>query len=179
MPATAQRLRLGDSQAIESVVGAFHAPIYRYLVYRGCTATEAEELTAETFFQVLKSASSFRGNDSQIRAFVFATARHVRANSYRNRSNDAVRIDSAMAIADSQDSPIEQLLTQERHSSVNRAIEQLGEVAKEIVVLRFIEDLSIKEIAKVCGIPTGTVKSHLHRAKQELKSKLFDSETQK
>lgn len=175
-PGIAHRLRQGDPEAIESVVDTFHGPIYRYLVCRGSTVSQAEELTAETFFQFLKSIASFRGDDDQIRAFVFSTARHVRANSYRRRPNDACSIDAEIAIEDALNSPVEQLLAQERSSAVTKAIEQLSEVAREVIVLRFVEGLSVSEIAKVCGMPTGTVKSHLHRAKQELKHELSDSE---
>lgn len=172
----ADSLRRGDSKAIESVVNDLHAPIYRYLVYQGSSASQAEELTAETFFQVLKSISSFRGDDGQIRAYVFSIARNVRANWYRSRSPEARTIDSATTIADSQDSPMQQLLAQECASDLTKAIEQLSEVAREIIVLRFHEGLSISEIATACEMPIGTVKSHLHRAKQELKQKLSDSE---
>lgn len=62
-PGIANKLRQGDSKAIETVVKALHAPIYRYLVCRGSTVSQAEELTAETFFQVLKSILNFRGDD--------------------------------------------------------------------------------------------------------------------
>ncbi|QDT06995.1 ECF RNA polymerase sigma factor SigW [Rubripirellula lacrimiformis] len=178
-PGIADRLRRSESKAVESVVDAFHAPIYRYLVCRGSTASEAEELTSEVFFQILKNISSFRGGDDQVRAFVFSTARHVRANSYRMRSRSARTMDRAMAIADSQASPMERLLADERQAKVVEAIGQLNEVAREIIVLRFVEGLSMIEIATICGMPMGTVKSHLYRAKQELKQELSDSEPHK
>lgn len=175
-PGISHRLRQGDPEAIESVVDAFHGPIYRYLVCRGSTVPQAEELTAETFFQFLKSISSFRGNDDQIRAFVFSTARHVRANSYRRSSKDACSLDTEIAMEDSRASPLSQLLTQERNTEVTRAIGCLSETAREVIILRFVESLSVSEIAKVCDMPTGTVKSHLHRAREQLKNQLSDSE---
>lgn len=175
-PGIAERLRRGESDAIESVVDAFFKPIYRYLLCRGCSGSEAEELTAECFFQVLKSAPAFRGGDDQIRAFVYATARHVRANHYRAVSKSTASDEDWSSIETEVNSPVQSLLQKEQRVQVSRAISKLAEPIREVVILRYVNDLSIKEIAGICDIPAGTVKSHLHRAKIELKRLLTDSE---
>ncbi|TWT66697.1 RNA polymerase sigma factor [Allorhodopirellula solitaria] len=174
-PGTAERLRRGDSEAIESVVEAFFAPVYRYLLCRGCSQPEAEELTAETFFQVLKSVSGFRGGEDQIRAFVYATARHVRAGHYRACSRTAASDVTWSTMESDGESPQDSLLKDEQKLQISCAIAKLEEPTKEVVILRFINELSIKEIAAICEMPIGTIKSHLHRAKIELKQLLADS----
>lgn len=60
--------------------------------------------------------------------------------------------------------------------ATSSAIAELSEIEREVVVLRFVEDLSIEEIATTCSLPIGTVKSHLHRAKQDLKRILTEAE---
>lgn len=74
-----------------------------------------------------------------------------------------------------QESPLDSLLKEEQKLQIARAIAKLEEPANEVVILRFINELSIKEIAAICEMPIGTIKSHLHRAKIELKQLLADS----
>ncbi|MGB7326760.1 MAG: RNA polymerase sigma factor [Rubripirellula sp.] len=174
----ADRLRAGDPAAAEWLVAAFHRPVYRFLICRGLDTSLAEELTAETFFQLIQSFANFRGNDHQVRAFVYATTRNVHSR-YRRKtnrvesSNDAT--DSAIAL---DDCPLQKILAKERGQQLADAVAQLSAAAKEVVLLRFVEDLSIHEIALACELPTGTVKSHLHRAKQELRRTLTRPEDQ-
>ncbi len=165
----AERLRRRDSEAIESLVSALHRPVYRYLIGCGSNSSQAEELAAETFFQVLRSIEGFRGDDNQVRAFVFSTARNVRARCYRQTSRLEFSNDIVPNLIDVADLPLQRLLAKERNERVADAVGQLSNVAREIICLRFVEDLSINEIASICNLPKGTVKSHLHRAKQELK----------
>lgn len=139
----------------------------------------AEELTAETFYQLVRSLKRFRGNDGQVRAFVYATARHVRSGHIRQDSRLKLSCESTETAIDDADSPLQSMLATERDEELAIAVAQLPDAVREIVVMRFVEDLSIQEISSACDIPTGTVKSHLHRAKKELKRKLSKAENQR
>jgi len=172
----AERLRRRDSEAIESLVSFLHGPVYRYLIGCGSNVPQAEELAAETFFQVLRSIEGFRGDDNQVRAFVFSTARNVRTRCYRQTSRMEFDSDLAQNVIDAEELSLQRLLAKERNERVADAFARLSEVAREIVFLRFVEDLSINEIASICDLPAGTVKSHLHRAKQELKQTIAELE---
>jgi len=172
----AERLRRRDSEAIESLVSVLHGPVYRYLIGCGSNVPQAEELTAETFFQVLRSIEGFRGDDNQVRAFVFSTVRNVRSRCHRQTSELEFANDVARNVIDAEELPLQRLLAKERDKQVADAVGQLSDVAREIVFLRFVEDTSINEIAAICDLPAGTVKSHLHRAKQELKRTIAELE---
>jgi RNA polymerase sigma-70 factor, ECF subfamily len=172
----ADRLRQGDHSAFECLVSAFHRQVYRFLICRGVESGLAEELTGETFFQLVRGFAKFRGNDDQVRAFVYATARNVRASNERRSRNFARSHETASEVIDRIASPLQVLLSVERGEQLAAAIEHLSDIAREVVVLRFVEDLSIEEIAATCSLPIGTVKSHLYRAKQDLKRILTKAE---
>ena len=172
----ADRLRQGDPGALEWLVSAFYRPVYRFLICRGVESGLAEELTGETFFQLVRGFARFRGDDGQVRAFVYATARTVRASRERRTRSVEQSHHTASEIIDRKSSPLQVLLAAERGEQLACAIAELSDIAREVVVLRFVEDLSIEEIATTCSLPIGTVKSHLHRAKQELKRILTKAE---
>ncbi|MEM9659201.1 MAG: RNA polymerase sigma factor [Planctomycetota bacterium] len=173
----ADLLRRNDPRAVESLVAVFHRPIYRFLVCRGADPVLAEELTAETFYQLIRSFRRFRGGDGQVRAFVYATARHVRSRHLRRNSRIEHSQEATESAMDQSDSPLQTLLGTERAEEVAAAVAQLSDVMREVLILRFVEDFSIQEISSTCGLPAGTVKSRLHRAKHELKRKLSEAES--
>lgn len=172
----AERLRRSDPRALEWLVAAFNRPVYRFLICRGVESDLAEELTAETFFQLVRGFVRFRGDDGQVRGFVYATARNVRSSNKRRTRGVELSCDGFSDPIDGRLTPLQRILAVERSEQITDAVSQLSDVAREIVFLRFVEDLSIDEIASACSLPTGTVKSHLHRAKQELKRMLTETE---
>ena len=72
--------------------------------------------------------------------------------------------------------PAEALLRREQVDHLLSALKQLPETVREIVSLRYIQELSMLEIAAAMNMPEGTVKSYLHRGKQQLKSMLTHEE---
>ena len=75
----ADRLRRGELSAFETVATQFQGSLYRYFVSVSGDPNCAEEMTAETIARLIESFTRFRGDDSQIRAFIYSTARHVRS----------------------------------------------------------------------------------------------------
>lgn len=165
----ADELRRGAPTAMDSLVAMFHAPLYRFFLCDGADRLVAEDLTAETFVRLIESFQRFRGDDSQVRAFVYATARHVLTRHWQRRSRHDVSLDGATDVQDSQSLPIDRIVNSEQCDRLFHAIGQLPDIVREIVLLRYVEDLSLQEIAMTLEIPQGTVKSHLHRGRQRLK----------
>ena len=170
------RLRAGDRDAIEQLVEELHIAIYRFHLWRSPNGHVAEELTAETFYQVVRSIGRFRGRDEGVRAFVYQVARHVSAAQRRRRhlpSQSDVWPDD---LSDGELAPPQQVIRDERDQRLMTAVAGLDSAVREIITLRYIEQLSIREIAGVTAMPEGTVKSHLHRGRRELKRQLTHRE---
>ncbi len=168
----AKRLRHREPEAFELLVAVFLNPIYRFLLGRGANSEQAEEMTAETFFQLVRSFPEFKGGDHQVRAFVYATARNV-SYGYSRRSRSAFALeDATQDVLDPQMTPLQRMLNDERGQQLTEAIASLPDVVREIVLLKHVEELSIDEISSVCDLPVGTVKSHLYRGRERLKKML-------
>ncbi len=78
----------------------------------------------------------------------------------------------ASDLADNSTGPEDEVLRRERHRAIDMAVSQLPPKHRAVLVLRYIDDLSYEEIASATELPLGTVKTHLFRARTELKRKL-------
>ena len=169
MDGTADGLRRGDPAALERLVHEFHQPLYRFFHCSESKNLIAEELTAETFAQLLSGCHRFRGDDSQVRPFVYATARHVRSAHWRRKTRHELPLETAELVDINQIAPVDRIIATEQQENLLIAIGQLPDVVRDIVLLRYVNELSLLEISQAASLPVGTVKSHLHRGKQRLK----------
>lgn len=138
-----------------------YAPAVRgYL--RGQGVPEADDVLSEVFLQVARSLPRFRGDDDQLRAWVFTIARNRVIDAHRRRSTRPALSDApvpeqpAPAPAD----PLDPDLV--------AALALLTTEQREIVVLRFVADLPLEEVASLTGRTEGAVKSMQHRALAQL-----------
>jgi len=162
-------LKQGVPAAFEVFVATFEGPLYRFFYCDHRDHHRAQEQTAETFAQLVRSISSLRGSSAQLRAFVFATARHVQLRQFRERSRFAATAADDLEISDTRPSPATIAAEREQLERVLEAIGQLDEPVRKVLLLRFVEGCSLEEIAQALEMPLGTVKSHVHRGRAQLK----------
>lgn len=182
-----EQVRKGDMQAFGALVAKYQDRIYN-LALRMCgRPSDAEELAQETFLKALERISQFRGS-SQFYTWLFRIAANL-AISHRRRAgrvrfqaldgpeegdqNQAAALTAAMAQR-REAAPEASIMSAETRQRVTRALEELDDEFRLVVVLRDVEDMDYGQIAQVLGLPTGTVKSRLHRARCILKDKLAD-----
>jgi RNA polymerase sigma-70 factor (ECF subfamily) len=181
-----RRLRERDELAFREMVEAYQDQVFNLLFRMIGTREEAEDLAQEVFVTVFKSIDQFRG-DSKLSTWLYRIA----ANHCKNRIKYLARrydrstsqLDEAVertAVAQGGapvgagriDAPDQALEGAEMERMVQRAIAELDEDHRLVVVLRDIEELAYEEICVITGLPEGTVKSRLHRARLALKDKL-------
>lgn len=167
---TADELRRGDQAAVARIATQFHGRLYRFFRCNGLDVNSAEEMTAETLSRLIEAFQRFRGDDSQVRSFAYSIARNVQSRYWRQSSRNDVSLEMAADAVDPCGLPADSLLLQEKVQHLMSAMQQLPETVREIVTLRYVEELSMVEIAAAMEMPEGTVKSHLHRGKQQLKT---------
>jgi RNA polymerase sigma factor, sigma-70 family len=110
-----------------------------------------------------------RGTCDQLRAYVFATARHIQLRRFRERKVPLAPSSDQLDIADAQPSPENVVSDREELERVLDAVSQFEDPLPNVLVLRFVEGCSIEEVAQALDLPVGTVKSHIHRARSRLK----------
>jgi RNA polymerase sigma-70 factor (ECF subfamily) len=180
-----RRLQQHDEKAFQKCVRLYQDKVYG-LVYRMLgSQAEAEDVSQEVFVTVFKSIDSFRG-DSKFSTWLYRiAANHCknrikylkrRAHKQTGELDDAAEREllgsSTSTLGQQHASPVEALEGQQLGGIVQRAITQLDEDHRLLLVLRDVEELSYEEIMQVTGLAEGTVKSRLHRARLFLKEQI-------
>lgn len=177
----------GDSRAtdalFESLVETHYRRIYS-LVYRMVQSEQdAADLTQETFVRVYRALPKLRAEGAQS-AWVRRIATNLCLDWLRRRNNspsvsslDARQSEESdnlqsWEIADPSAEPDLLFSSKERASALYRAIEKLPADYRTVVILHYMEDMRVEEIGEALGVPAGTIKSRLSRARRELKRKL-------
>lgn len=147
--------------------------IYRFVFLRVGSEAVAQDLSSEAFastFEYLKAGNSIE--ESKIRAFIYKTAKNLIYDHYRKKSRQDISLEdsSQQFVAREGSGDLDYSLNRkEEIQAVRRALSKVEGEIGDIVTLRYVQDLSIKEIAEVTGRPEGTIRVMLHRGIQDLK----------
>lgn len=144
---------------------------------------DAEDLVQETYVKAYRFWEKFEPG-SNARAWLFKIMTNVFINEYRSKSRTpiAVNVDDLddnflygqLATSAPADDPEKKLFAKIFDDDVKRAIENLPDDFRLVVVLSFIEGFSYQEIAEIADLQLGTVKSRLHRGRKLLQKELLD-----
>ena len=171
------RLQRGDSHALELVMGHYQHRLFRFLVRLTQEQAAAEDLFQLTWLRVMEKIGRYdvRRNFTP---WLFALARNLAIDYLRQRrlgsldAPDDTGVSPIERLAAGEADPLERLLEFERGLRLAAAIAQLPVIHREVLTLRFEEDMKLEQIAEVADIPLSTVKSRLLRAMQGLRGRL-------
>ena len=144
-----------------------------YSVARGMLgdAHLAEDLAQEAFLHAYRALSSYRAQ-GKFPAWLRMIVTRLCLNYRRDTRREVAWDDLSGHPAELTDGPDSQVVEWERRGAVQRAIDSLPEDYRDVIVLRFMEDLTYDEIARHLGVPVSTVETRLHRAKKQLRELL-------
>jgi RNA polymerase sigma-70 factor, ECF subfamily len=174
----ASALRRKDSEFIGRLVSQYHYRLLRYLVYLTSRREQAEDLAQETWLRVLEHASRY---DERFRfePWLFSIARNLAIDHLRQRqgaaarSSDSSSRDAVLELPASYlDSPFAAAARSEDAMRIASAMGSLEPIYREALLLRFQEDLSLEEIARVAEAPVSTISSRIRRGLAILRSHL-------
>jgi len=174
----ARGLQKRDPDLLDRLIEQYQYRLFRYLVFITGNKERAEDFFQETWIRVLERGHQYDGK-SKFEAWLFAIARHLVID--WQRSKKAQSLDSLtdpeqehpLQLADQKDaSPLQRVLSQENQEDVRASLETLPAIYREVLVLRFQEELQIEEMAGVLSIPVSTVKSRLYRGLDALRGAL-------
>jgi RNA polymerase sigma-70 factor (ECF subfamily) len=166
------RIGQGDEAAFRDLYRAFSRRLYAYVIRKLGNEAQAEEIVADTLYEVWKAPARFRG-ESQFSTWLIGIARNKVLIAFRSRKPDAVYEDLqeiAEVIASEDAGAFEQLAQRQRREGVQHCMERLSDDHREAIHLVFYEGMSLAEVAQVQSCPENTVKTRLFHARQKLRN---------
>ncbi|MGA7201947.1 MAG: sigma-70 family RNA polymerase sigma factor [Candidatus Cybelea sp.] len=156
----------GNSEAFATLVERYDRAVY-HLSYRMLHNVEdARDATQEAFFKAFRSLRTFRAC-AKFSTWIFAISYHACCDRLARRKHDAS--DELPDRADPAQGPEQQAIALDEASRLRQAIDALPEKYRAVVTLFHLQGRQYEEIASVLGLPLGTVKTHLFRAKEQLR----------
>ncbi len=141
--------------------------VFRHCFYRLSDREKAKDLMQETFKRFWESLDKIESIDNP-RAFIFRIANNLIIDSYRKKKEES--LDSLQEEGfDIQSDGHEDILNSVMGRELMTMLEQLNDSCRDILVMRYIDDLPVKEIAKVLGISENNVSVRIHRALADLR----------
>jgi len=179
--AIAAGLKRQAAGLIEELIVRYQHRLLRYLLYLTGNREQAEDLFQEVWMRVLVRGSQYNGQ-ARFETWLFTIARNLLIDQRRKRTMNSLDElfetggddDRPMAfeIADGEPSPFDHFANLENRERIAAALLELDTLHREVLVLRFHEELSLDEIAKVTKAPLSTVKSRLYRGLAMIRPKL-------
>jgi RNA polymerase sigma-70 factor, ECF subfamily len=178
--AVAAGLRRGDPDVLEWLIDRYQHRLFRYLLAITHHRSTAEDLFQETWLRVLDRGGQYRPQ-WKFESWLFGIARHLAIDLARRKTagslDQLLDPDDGMPLqlAGTNPSPLDEALAGEDSSRIARALTDLAPAYREVLVLRFQEDLSIDEIARIIEAPLSTTKSRLYRGLEALRRLLGET----
>jgi len=169
-----KRAQEGDQAAFELLYEQFANPLFRYLYIRCGNIVLAEDLTGELWVRVVTHLKTFRNTSTQpevaFAAWLYRIARNLLIDASRHSSRRNEPLPEKMAT----DEPAldDHVIAWEEHQEVQDALRKLTIDQQEVIVLRFVEQRSVAEVAALTGRSEGAVKIMQHRALRSLARRL-------
>lgn len=168
-------LDAGDDQALAALVERYQNDIFRFCLHYLKNVESAREMAQETFLRIYTARARFEV-DRKFKPWMLCIARNLCLNELKRRKTVQIEAleDFAGAMRESrtgppEENPYEILLAQERHRFLLRILEGLPDDAREIVVLRYFQKLSAREIADIVNSTEGAVRTRLHRILKQMR----------
>jgi len=170
-------LKQRDPDLLDRLIEQYQFRLFRYLVHLTASEERAEDFFQETWLRVLERGHQYDGK-WKFEAWLFAIARNLVLDWHRRKKPISMDIlsgpDEDAASFDIQDekseSPLEHVLHAEVRGGVQLSLQRIPAIYREVLVLRFQEEMQLDEIAGLTGTPISTVKSRLYRGLEALKS---------
>jgi RNA polymerase sigma-70 factor, ECF subfamily len=179
--AVAEGLKRQDPGLLDELIVRFQHRLLRYLLFLTGNREMAEDLFQEVWMRVLTRGGQFNGK-SRFETWLFTIARNLVIDQRRKRTMSSLDElfeaggddDRPMTfeVPDHDPGPFDRMSNVEDRQQIASALLQLDTLYREVLVLRFHEDLSLEEIAKVTRAPLSTVKSRLYRGMAAIKPRL-------
>ena len=173
--------RGGREAAYRELIRRYERPVFALLFRMVRDRELAEDLSQETFVKALNAIDSYRP-EFKFSSWIFKIANNAAIDHLRRRELDTLSLDgsphaetpeamqaTALQIGMRQESPLEAVEAREFGGAIEAAIGRLRPEYRSCILLRHVEGRAYEEIAEILSLPLGTVKTYIHRARNELR----------
>ena len=173
--------RSGREAAYRELIRRYERPVFALLFRMVRDRELAEDLSQETFVKALNAIESYRP-EFKFSSWIFKIANNAAIDHLRRRELDTLSLDgsphaetpeamqaTALQIGARQESPLDTVEARELGSEIEAAIGRLRPEYRSCILLRHVEGRAYEEIAEILDLPLGTVKTYIHRARNELR----------
>lgn len=170
--ALVRRLRAGDTAAAEGLVRRYHQPLLRYLHRLSGSEQVAEDLHQQTWLSVLEHLDKFdpSAGPGSFKAWLFRIATNKFNDHWRSNGRDRSAREGLRLVAEREYPEAgHRLHATEQEDRLRRAIEQLPEAQRQVLLLRYYANLKFVDIAAMLGCPLNTALGRMHKAMLKLK----------
>ncbi|MFZ0828876.1 MAG: RNA polymerase sigma factor [Verrucomicrobiia bacterium] len=164
--------KAGEPEAWDGLFRRYQLPLYVYVFELVHDEQTSLDLVQETFIAAVRNIGGLRDND-KFGSWLFGIAHQKCIQRWRKENRDEMLRDEIAAAPDEfENGPDDLLIQQEQEAEFMNRLNELPLPQRSVLLLHFVEDFSIEEIAGITGTPVGTVKSRLHYAKKSLRKLL-------
>ena len=173
--------RVGLEAAYRELIRRYERPVFALLFRMVRDRELAEDLAQETFIKALNAIESYRP-EFKFSSWIFKIANNAAIDHLRRRELDTLSLDgsphaetpeamqaTALQIGTRQESPLDTVEAKELGGAIEAAIARLRPEYRSCILLRHVEGRAYEEIAEILDLPLGTVKTYIHRARNELR----------
>jgi len=171
----------GSEEAYRELIRRYERPVFS-LIFRMVRNRElAEDLSQETFIKVLNAVQSYRP-EFKFSSWVFKIANNAAIDHLRKRELDTLSLEGSphadtpelieatvLQVSERGENQLQEVENRELGGTIEQAIARLRPEYRSCILLRHVEGRTYEEIAEILNLPLGTVKTYIHRARNELR----------
>ena len=174
-PDLIRRAQEGDPNVVSALYERYQRSIYRYLYYRVGDPQTAEDLTSEVFLRMIEALSNYNNQNISFQAWLFQIARNLSIDHYRKKGAQRdVQLEDNLP--EQNDEPLEVIDQELTSEKLRRALIDLPDNQRDVIVMRFISGMPIVEVAQVLHKSEDSIKGLQRRALLALREILVEWE---
>ena len=163
--------RTAGAEAWNALFKRYQLPLYTYVFELVHNEQASLDIVQESFINAARHIGALR-EDDKFGSWLFGIAHQKCAQQWRRQRPENIPIDDTEDFPDAAIGPDETLISKEQEAEFMKIMQQLSPPHRAVLLLHFVEDFSIEEMAAITGARPGTVKSRLHYAKNALRQLL-------
>lgn len=170
----AERLRRGDTAGLAGLIERHEGRLFRYLLRFLGDASVAEDVFQQTWVQVAERVARY-DPARPFAPWLIAVARHLALDQLRRRRPESLDEVDEPVTARPADDPFTHAMSRQRSTRLQAAVASLAPLDREVLALRFEEELALPELAATLDVPLPTAKARLYRALTRLRERLLQA----
>lgn len=169
------KLKRGDKEAFSGIYNLYAEKIFRFVFLKTFSREESEDIASQVFYKFLIYLNNPENKIETLQAFLYQMARNLVIDFYRRKKEQTVELKEGIEnkiLIDKLIDPDKKLDEKFELEKIKLALKDLNEDYREVIILYYLEDMSVKEISKVLDRSREAVRILIHRALKTLKEKL-------